>query len=96
VADDSEPTKPAPPSLRDLYREIDRLRRELEKSERVRERLKRENEQLKKELAATRRVGKRQAAPFSKGAPKPNPRPAGRRAGRDMVAMAIVGHQPQS
>jgi regulator of replication initiation timing len=59
--------------LLNLYREIDRLRRELEKSERARERLKRENEQLKKELAATRRAGKRQAAPFSKGAPKPNP-----------------------
>ena len=82
MPDDSGPTKPEPPSLQNLYREIDRLRRELEKSERARERLKRENEQLKKELAATRRAGKRQAAPFSKGAPKPNPRPAGRRAGR--------------
>ena len=82
MPDDSGPTKPEPPSLQDLYREIDRLRRELEKSERARERLKRENEQLKKELAATRRAGKRQAAPFSKGAPKLNPRPAGRRAGR--------------
>jgi hypothetical protein len=68
VADAGEP-KPEPPSLEDLYREIDRLRRELEKSEQARERLKRENERLKKELAAVRRAGKRQAAPFSKGAP---------------------------
>jgi transposase len=82
VADDGEPPKPDPPSLKDLYRELDRLRRELEKSEQARERLKRENERLKKELAAARRAGKRQAAPFSKGTAKPHPRPAGRRAGR--------------
>src|SRR5262249_28652897 len=81
VADAGEP-KPQPPSLNDLYREIERLRRELDKSEQARERLKRENERLKKELAAAQRAGKRQAAPFSKGAPKPNPRRAGRRAGR--------------
>jgi transposase len=82
VADDGEAPKPKPPSLNDLYRELDRLREELEKSERARERLKRENERLKKELAAARRAGKRQAAPFSKGAPTPTPRPAGRRSGR--------------
>jgi transposase len=82
VAHDGEPPKPDPPSLKDLYREIDRLRRELEKSEQARERLKRENERLKKELAAAWRAGKRQAAPFSKGAPKPHPRPVGRRTGR--------------
>ena len=82
MADAREAPKPAPPSLNDLYRELDRLRRELEKSEQARERLKRENERLKKELAAAHRSGKRQAAPFSKGAPKSHPRPAGRRAGR--------------
>ena len=77
---DSPPQKP--PSLADLYREIDRLRRELEESERGRERLKRENERLKKELDAARRAGKRQAAPFSKGVPTSPPRPTGRRRGR--------------
>jgi ABC-type antimicrobial peptide transport system permease subunit len=41
---------------------IERLRRELEP-------LRRENERPKKELDAVRRAGKRQAAPFSKGAP---------------------------
>jgi len=81
VPDDSGPTTPDRASLQDFYREIDRLRRKLEKSARARERLKRENEQLKKELAAARRAGKRHAAPFSKGAPTLNPRPAGRRAG---------------
>lgn len=79
-ADSPKPQKP--PSLADLYREIDRLRRELEDSERGRERLKRENERLKRELDAARRAGKRQAAPFSRGAPQPQPRPPGRRRGR--------------
>jgi hypothetical protein len=71
-----------PPSLTDLYREIDRLRQKLEESERTRERLTRENERLKEKLDAARSAGKRQAAPFSKGAPAANPRPPGRRRGR--------------
>jgi transposase len=70
------------PRLPDLYREIDRLRRDLEKSEKARTRLERENERLKKELDAARRAGKRQAAPFSKGAPTLRPQPSGRRKGR--------------
>lgn len=78
---DDAPAPPTP-SLPDLYREIERLRRELDESERARERLKRENERLKTELEAARRAGKRQAAPFSKGAPTPQPRRPGRRAGR--------------
>lgn len=80
---DADAPKPQPaPSLADLYRELDRLRRELEESERARERLKRENERLKKELDAARRAGRRQAAPFSKGAPTPDPKTSGRRGGR--------------
>ena len=73
---------------RDSEREIERLRRELERSEvervrleRERDRLRRENERLKHELDLARRAGKRQAAPFSKGAPMPTPRRSGRRAG---------------
>lgn len=62
--------------------ERERLRRELERVERERDRLRRENERLKKELDLARRAVKRQAAPFSKGAPTPTPRRAGRRAGR--------------
>ena len=58
----------------DLRRENERLRREVE-------RLRRDNERLKKELDAARRAGKRQAAPFSKGAPTPTPQPPGRRRG---------------
>lgn len=71
-ADDSPP-KPATPDAKDL--EIERLRREVE-------RLRRENERLKRELDAARRAGKRQAAPFSKGALTPQPKAPGRRAGR--------------
>jgi len=80
-ADDSAKSQ-KPPAVADLYREIDRLRRELEESERARERLERENGRLKKELDAARRTAKRQAAPFSKGAPTLHPKPPGRRTGR--------------
>jgi transposase len=64
--------KPAPPDPKD--REIERLQRE-------NERLRRKVEELEKELEAARRAAKRQAAPFSKGAPIATPKIAGRRAG---------------
>ena len=60
-----------------LRAEIERLRAELEK--------------LKALLEATRRGQKRQAAPFSKGAPKPNPKPPGRKPG---AAYGRKGHRP--
>ncbi len=63
-------------------REISRLRRENERLERERDRLRRENERLKTELEAARRAAKRQAAPFSKGAPVAKPKRSGRKAGR--------------
>lgn len=64
-----------PPAPRDPKDdEIDRLRREVE-------RLRRENERLKKELDAARRAGKRQAAPFSKGAATRRAKPPARRVG---------------
>jgi transposase len=75
-------------SIEQLRQEIVRLREELERSEadRVRTeheraRLERENAKLKDELEAARRAGARQAAPFSKGAPKRCPRRPGRKAG---------------
>lgn len=71
-SDQPSPT-PSTPDPKD--QEIERLRREVE-------RLRRENERLKKELDAVRRAGKRQAAPFSKGAPIAQPQRPGRRAGR--------------
>ena len=45
------------------------------------ERLKRENERLREELEKATRRAKRQAAPFSRGEPKRNPRKPGRKSG---------------
>lgn len=59
---------------RRLARAHRRLRAELE-------RLREDNAQLRSALAEAQRAGKRQAAPFSKGAPKPCPKRPGRRAG---------------
>jgi transposase len=89
------PLRDEPKSTEDAQRELERLRREIERSrdecerlrdenarlERERERLRREIERLTQALEGARRAGKRQAAPFSKGAPTARPRPAGRRAG---------------
>lgn len=88
------PTRPDPRD--DAQRELDRLRREIDRSRQEADRLREENAQLQRErdrlqreiarlthaLDAARRAGKRQAAPFSKGAPTPAPERAGRRAGR--------------
>jgi transposase len=83
------------PSTKDREDAIERLRRENEalrergeqlreenaRLERERDRLRRELERLTQALAAAQRAGKRQAAPFSKGAPTPQPKATGRRAG---------------
>lgn len=42
-----------------------------------------ENERLRGQLEAARRAGKRQAGPFAKGVPKPNPKKPGRKPGKD-------------
>jgi transposase len=76
---------PAQPSeqLRELQRENSRLREENERLRKEKERLENENLRLEKELEAARRAVKRQAAPFSKGQPKSNPKPPGRKPGPD-------------
>jgi transposase len=63
-------------------RENERLREENARLERERDRLRREIERLTRALEAAHRAGKRQAAPFSKGAPAPQPHRPGRRPGR--------------
>jgi len=68
--------------IREQVREIERLKRELERVERERDRYRRERDELEKELETARRAAKRQAAPFSKGAPTPTPRRPGRKPGR--------------
>ena len=49
-----------------LQRQNDRLKRENDGLQREKDRLKREIERLKQQLAAARRAGRRQAAPFAK------------------------------
>ena len=49
--------------------------------EQEQERLREENERLKKQLEEAQRANKRQAAPFSRGQPKANPKPPGRKSG---------------
>jgi transposase len=41
------------------------------------------NERLRRELDEATRASKRQAGPFAKGEPKPNPRKPGRKPGKD-------------
>lgn len=80
VADESQDALQR--QIRDQAREIERLRREVEQRERERDRYKRERDELEKDLEAARRAAKRQAAPFSKGAPTPTPRRPRRKPGR--------------
>lgn len=87
--------RPQGPPTADREQQIERLRRENEalrergerlrdenaRLERERDRLRREIERLTQALAVAQRAGKRQAAPFSKGAPTATPRAPGRRPG---------------
>jgi transposase len=68
-----------------------RLEREVERLRRERERLEKERDRLKHELDLARRAAKRQAAPFSKGKPKTNPKRPGRKPG---VHYGRKGHRP--
>ena len=81
--------------IRELTQELGRTRRERDQARRESERLQKESERLqeekqrledelkrlRKELEAAQRAAKRQAAPFSRGQPKSNPRPPGRKSG---------------
>src|SRR6266566_4125889 len=80
---------------RGTRRENERLRKENEELQRrekqweqrekqweqEQERLREENERLKKQLEEAQRANKRQAAPFSRGQAKANPKPPGRKPG---------------
>jgi transposase len=75
---------------RQLEAEHERLQREIERRRVENDRLREVNERLRGEIEALRRAGKRQAAPFSKGDPTPNPKRAGRRPG---AAYGARGHR---
>jgi transposase len=64
-----------------LQRESARLQRESERLQEEKQRLEDELKRLRKELETAQRAARRQAAPFSRGQPKSNPRPPGRKAG---------------
>jgi transposase len=81
--------------IRELAEELGRARRERDQArkesehrqkelERLQEenlRLREENQRLREDLEAAQRAAKRQAAPFSRGKPKPNPQRPGRKSG---------------
>lgn len=81
--------------IRELTEELGRTRRERDQARKESERLQKESERLqaekqrledelkrlRKELETAQRAAKRQAAPFSRGQPKSNPRPPGRKSG---------------
>jgi transposase len=72
------------PTYDELLETIRQLQRQLEA-------LQAENARLTSQLEQAQRAGKRQAAPFRKGPPKPNPKTPGRKAG---PAHGRHGHRP--
>jgi len=64
-----------------LRREKEQLHEEQRRLHQEQERLRRENDRLKRQLEEAQRAHKRQAAPFSRGRRKANPKPPGRKAG---------------
>lgn len=107
-------------SLRQQWRDADseneqlrkgneQLRHQQEQLERERERLRKENEKLKQQLEQAQRAHKRQAAPFSRGTRKQNPKWPGRKPGKaygnhhrkripeqvdEVIAVAAPAHCP--
>lgn len=81
----------AAPTYDELVVLVDSLRATVARLEAEVARLKADNARLQAELDAARRSGKRQAAPFRKGPPKPDPKTPGRKSGD---AHGIHGHRP--
>ena len=79
------------PSYEQLLLELRQLREQLAERDRVIARLEAANRDLQARLDAAEKSGKRQAAPFSKGKPKPDPEPPGRKSGD---AHGRHGHRP--
>jgi transposase len=67
--------------LRQLRAQVEQLRQENQRLRQDNERLQRELEEARAGLEQAQRQSKRQAAPFSKGPPKPDPKTPGRKAG---------------
>ncbi len=74
--------------IRELVQELrrareagERSRRQIEQLEKENQRLEEENKRLRKELETAQRAARRQAAPFSRGKPKSQPKRPGRKSG---------------
>ena len=76
------------PRCKPLREENEALKEEIEKLRRESQAQKREIARLRESVSEARRAGKRQAAPFSKGPPKSNPKRPGRKPGRGYGAKA--------
>lgn len=68
------------------------LRRRVDELEGVVEQLSEQNKQLRAQLEQAQRAGKRQAAPFSKGKLKENPKKPGRKAGHESAQRTVPDH----
>jgi transposase len=79
------------PSYEQLLVELQQFREQLAERDRVIARLEAANRDLQARLAAAEKSTKRQAAPFSKGEPKPSPKKPGRKSGE---AHGRHGHRP--
>src|SRR5213596_787519 len=66
---------------KEIEKEVDFLRKDRDATQRRLDKALAENERLRKALEEALRSLKRQAAPFSKGDPKPNPKRPGRKPG---------------
>lgn len=69
--------------VRDLRARVAELERAVATRDRRIEALEAENRRLRGQFDEAQRAGKRQSAPFSKGPPKPDPKPPGRKAGKE-------------
>jgi transposase len=72
-------------------KENEQLKEENQRLQQENQRLQQENQRLREDLEAAQRAAKRQTAPFSRGKPKPNPQPAGRKSG---AAHGPHSHRP--
>src|SRR5215469_9003027 len=72
-------------------KETEHRQEELERLKEENQRLREENQRLREDLEAAQRAARRQAAPFSRGKPKPNPQRPGRKSG---VAHGPHSHRP--
>src|SRR5437868_7166968 len=73
-----------------VLEELQQLRAQVEQLRQENERLRRELDEARAGLDQAQRQSKRQAAPFSKGPPKPQPKTPGRKSGE---AHARHGHR---